>query len=257
MAIGMALTMAPATDSIMGSLPLGQGGRRLGGQRHHPPGRRRARRRDHRQRARRRPTARRSATSSQGKPVPSGTAKELEQSLGLALGREQAGSRARRRRDQRVHRRPARRRAGGCGCRPDRHGDRVRVASGPCQLRRARRVGRRSSLADAGSGADASRPARRGRHPVTSTEVPRRLGRPRSTEVDEAIMVATIEVFAEVGLEGLTVEGVAAGAPVSARRRSTAATRARSSSWSPRLADSPRVRSRPPTPDPPATTSAS
>ena len=53
-----------------------------------------------------------------------------------------------------------------------------------------------------------------GRHPVTSTEAPRRLGRPRSTEADEAILVAAIELFAEVGLEGLTVEGVAARAGV-------------------------------------------
>ena len=50
MAIGMALTMAPATESIMGSLPLRQGRRRFGGERHDPPGRRRARCRDRRQR---------------------------------------------------------------------------------------------------------------------------------------------------------------------------------------------------------------
>ncbi len=49
---------------------------------------------------------------------------------------------------------------------------------------------------------------------MTSTEAPRRLGRPRSTEADEAILVAAIELFAEVGLEGLTVEGVAARAGV-------------------------------------------
>jgi AcrR family transcriptional regulator len=42
----------------------------------------------------------------------------------------------------------------------------------------------------------------------------RRPGRPRSAEADEAILEAAIEVFAEVGLEGLTVEGVAARAGV-------------------------------------------
>ena len=50
MAVGMGLTMAPATESVMGSLPRAQGRRRIGGQRHDPPGRRRTRRRDHRQR---------------------------------------------------------------------------------------------------------------------------------------------------------------------------------------------------------------
>lgn len=39
-------------------------------------------------------------------------------------------------------------------------------------------------------------------------------GRPRSTEADAAILDATIELFAEVGLEGLTIEGVAALAGV-------------------------------------------
>ena len=50
MAIGMGLTMAPATESIMGSLPAGEGRCRLGDERHDPSGRRRARCRDHRQR---------------------------------------------------------------------------------------------------------------------------------------------------------------------------------------------------------------
>jgi AcrR family transcriptional regulator len=49
---------------------------------------------------------------------------------------------------------------------------------------------------------------------VTSTEFVRRPGRPRSAEADEAILEAAVEVFAEVGLEGLTVEGVAARAGV-------------------------------------------
>jgi AcrR family transcriptional regulator len=42
----------------------------------------------------------------------------------------------------------------------------------------------------------------------------RRPGRPRSTEADDAILEAAIDLFAEVGLEGLTVEGVAARAGV-------------------------------------------
>ena len=40
-------------------------------------------------------------------------------------------------------------------------------------------------------------------------------GRPRSLEADEAILEAAVEVFAEVGLESLTMEGVAARAGVS------------------------------------------
>jgi AcrR family transcriptional regulator len=39
-------------------------------------------------------------------------------------------------------------------------------------------------------------------------------GRPRSAEADEAILEAAVDVFAEVGLEGLTMEGVAARAGV-------------------------------------------
>src|SRR5438132_7533609 len=42
----------------------------------------------------------------------------------------------------------------------------------------------------------------------------RRPGRPRSAEADEAILEAAVDLFAEVGLEGLTVEGVAARAGV-------------------------------------------
>jgi AcrR family transcriptional regulator len=49
---------------------------------------------------------------------------------------------------------------------------------------------------------------------VTTTEVTRRPGRPRSAEADVAILEAAVELFAEVGLEGLTVEGVAARAGV-------------------------------------------
>jgi AcrR family transcriptional regulator len=42
----------------------------------------------------------------------------------------------------------------------------------------------------------------------------RRPGRPRSPEADEAILAAAVELFADVGFEGLTVEGVAARAGV-------------------------------------------
>src|SRR5207249_3693951 len=85
MACGMALTMAPATESIMGSLPLGKAGvgsavndttRQVGGALG--------------------VAVIGSVLASiygsqvgnflQGKPVPSGTSKELQQSLGLALG---------------------------------------------------------------------------------------------------------------------------------------------------------------------------
>src|SRR5439155_3363439 len=87
-----------------------------------------------------------------------------------------------------------------------RRGHRVRVAAGASELRIARDRRRdRPHRADA---------ALRGRHQVTSTEVPRPPGRPRSAEADEAILEAAVELFAEVGLEGLTVEGVAARAGV-------------------------------------------
>ena len=49
--LGMGLTMAPATDSIMGSVPRANAGSRLGRQRHDAPGRRRARCGDPRQHA--------------------------------------------------------------------------------------------------------------------------------------------------------------------------------------------------------------
>ncbi len=42
----------------------------------------------------------------------------------------------------------------------------------------------------------------------------RRPGRPRSTAADDAILEAAMDLFAEVGLERLTVEGVAARAGV-------------------------------------------
>ncbi len=48
--------------------------------------------------------------------------------------------------------------------------------------------------------------------PVEETE--RRMGRPRSAEADRAIIDAALELFADHGLDGLTVEGVAARAGV-------------------------------------------
>jgi AcrR family transcriptional regulator len=45
-------------------------------------------------------------------------------------------------------------------------------------------------------------------------EARRARGRPRSPEADAAILEAAVAVFAEVGLEGLTMEGVAARAGV-------------------------------------------
>lgn len=59
---GLAVVMPPATESIMGSLPPGQGGCRLGGQRHHPPGGRRA--------GRRLPRRRSGAAAGRGHPRP-------------------------------------------------------------------------------------------------------------------------------------------------------------------------------------------
>ena len=50
MGLGLGLTTAPATESILSVLPAGQGRRRLGGQRRHPGGRRHARRGRPRQR---------------------------------------------------------------------------------------------------------------------------------------------------------------------------------------------------------------
>ena len=137
MAIGMALTMAPATESIMGSLPLGQGGRGFGGQRHHPPGRRRAGRRGDRQRA---GVDLRVA----GGRLPAGQAgPERHQQGAPAVARARArggqgGAGPRRRRHRRVHGRHARRRAGRGRSRAGRSRHRVRLAARARQLRRAR-----------------------------------------------------------------------------------------------------------------------
>jgi AcrR family transcriptional regulator len=46
-------------------------------------------------------------------------------------------------------------------------------------------------------------------------DVDRRPGRPRSTTADQAIVDATLELFAELGYDGLSVEAVAARAEVS------------------------------------------
>ena len=50
---------------------------------------------------------------------------------------------------------------------------------------------------------------------AAAPDVRRSPGRPRSAEADEAILGAAIELFADAGYEGLTVEGVAARAGVS------------------------------------------
>ncbi len=49
--------------------------------------------------------------------------------------------------------------------------------------------------------------------PATGVEA-RRPGRPRSAEADEAILAAAVDLFAECGFDGMTVEGVAARAGV-------------------------------------------
>jgi AcrR family transcriptional regulator len=50
---------------------------------------------------------------------------------------------------------------------------------------------------------------------MTATDAEaRRPGRPRSAEADEAILEAAVDLFAEGGFDGLTVEGVAARANV-------------------------------------------
>jgi AcrR family transcriptional regulator len=49
----------------------------------------------------------------------------------------------------------------------------------------------------------------------TGTDTRRRPGRPRSAAADESILDAALELFAELGYEGLSVEAVAAAAGVS------------------------------------------
>ncbi len=228
MACGMALTMAPATESIMGSLPLAKAGvgsavndttRQVGGALGVAViG-----------------SVLASVYGSQvgdflrGKPVPSGLAADMKQSLGIALasGKQIAGlaDLAKNAFVDGLH-------AG------------VLVAAGIAlvgaiiafvwlparRLRRpvrrrgpGRRSGRRGQAHAGGRGRGGGRgggPARRGAdrgRPMTGTAMvtaSRRPGRPRSPEADVAILGAAVEIFAEAGLEGLTVEGVAARAGV-------------------------------------------
>lgn len=51
--------------------------------------------------------------------------------------------------------------------------------------------------------------------PATATASPPRSGRPRSAQADEAILDAALEQFAELGFDGLSIEGVADRAGVS------------------------------------------
>ena len=81
--------------------------------------------------------------------------------------------------------------------------------------RRARREPGERPRAGAGAGTGVPRRAGGG-VTMTATADPeaRRPGRPRSTEADEAILEAAVDLFAECGFDGLTVEGVAARANV-------------------------------------------
>ena len=85
MAVGMGMTMAPATESVMGSLPTGEGRRRIGRQRHHPAGRRRPRRRRHRQRRVERLRQQRRQPRSPASASPAASSTEAAGSLGGAL----------------------------------------------------------------------------------------------------------------------------------------------------------------------------
>jgi AcrR family transcriptional regulator len=49
----------------------------------------------------------------------------------------------------------------------------------------------------------------------SATATPPRSGRPRSAQADQAILDAALEQFADLGFDGLSVEGVAEGAGVS------------------------------------------
>ncbi len=207
MASGMALTMAPATESIMGSLPLGKAG--------------------------------------VGSAV-NDTTRQVGGALGVAVigsvlasiygsqvgdflhgragvdrqrGRVQAvtrarvdgapaGARSEHDRDRCLHGRHARRCARRRRGRVRRGVDRVHLAPGARQLRRA---GRRRHRCRGAHGIRRRR--RSGGRLVTVIPVEgsrRAPGRPRSLEADEAILEAAVDVFAEVGLESLTMEGVAA-----------------------------------------------
>ena len=162
MASGMALTMAPATESIMGSLPLGKAGvgsavndttRQVGGALG--------------------VAIIGSVLASiygsqvgdflQGKPVPSGTAPEAQavaRPRAARAGKQVPGLAATA--IDGVHRRHARRCARRRRRRLRRRDHRVRVAAGPCQLRRARRAGA-PDTARRGAGRHRSRRTRDGR----------------------------------------------------------------------------------------------
>ncbi len=140
----------------------------------------------------------------QGKPVPSGTSRELQQSLGLALA---AGKRV-----------PGLAGTAIDGFMDGMHAG-VLVAAGVALVGAVIAfvwLPARASYDDARgarSRGDAHGRTRRGAD-ADVIETRRGPGRPRSTEADEAILVAAVELFAEVGLEGLTVEEVAARAGV-------------------------------------------
>ena len=223
MAVGMGLTMAPATESIMGSLPAGEGRHRLGDERHDPPGRRRVRCRDHRQRhvvALRiagRPTRSRGRAHRRSRSTPP---------------KEGLGRRSRSRPNPRVPARrrgrarsTARRRRSSTACtavcssarRPRSSVRSSRSGGCPRAKRRAPEPARRHRPAHRGAG----RRARAG-EPVVVTDAHRRrrgpqtaVG-PRSVECDRSDPAcAALEEYGERGFEGMSVDAVAARAGVS------------------------------------------
>ena len=119
--LGMGLTSAPATESIMGAVSRAPGGRRLGRERLHPAARRHPRRRRDRQRVRLASTASR-LTAALPAGVPGQAAALAHQSVGAAYaaagavaahGHPALGQALHARSHQRVPARPHRRRARG------------------------------------------------------------------------------------------------------------------------------------------------
>ena len=161
----------------MGSLPAGQGRRRLRGERHHPPGRRRARRGHHRQRPVASPTATRSPISlpaNQRRPKPSLRRRDRS---AAAFGVAEPSSR------------------GVPGGEPIANAlistaNQAFVDGTPLGCRRRRRSNSLRRVWSLGSWLPARRsPRRRGRARHTSTKrsgtsMPVRLGRPRSSTAD-------------------------------------------------------------------------